>query len=65
MRIPAIADDELHRAETVFGRQSFGCEMAEALHPEREPPEMIEQIRRTIGEYPPGHFVPGVAGQYQ
>ena len=30
----------------------------EALHPEREPPEMLEQIRRTLGEY-------NFAGQYQ
>ena len=59
MRIPAIADDdELHRVETVFGRQSFGRKAGEALHPEREPPEMLEQIRRTLGEY-------NFAGQYQ
>src|SRR5271155_4188117 len=51
-------DDELHRVETVFGRQSFGRKEGEALHPEREPPEMLEQIRRTIGEY-------NFAGQYQ
>ena len=56
--LPAIADqDELHRVETVFGRQSFGRKAGEALHPEREPPEMLEQIRRTIGEY-------NFAGQY-
>src|SRR6516164_8052749 len=30
----------------------------EALYPEREPPEMLEQLRRTIGEY-------NFAGQYQ
>ena len=59
VRIPAIDDDdELHRIETVFGRQSFGRKAGEALHPEREPPEMLEQIRRTIGEY-------NFAGQYQ
>jgi len=59
VRLPAIADqDELHRVETVFGRQSFGRKAGEALHPEREPPEMLEQIRRTIGEY-------NFAGQYQ
>jgi hypothetical protein len=28
------------------------------LHPAREPPEMLEQIRRTLGEY-------NFAGQYQ
>jgi predicted phage terminase large subunit-like protein len=59
VRLPAIADDdELHRAETVFGRQTFGRKAGEALHPAREPPEMLEQIRRTLGEY-------NFAGQYQ
>jgi predicted phage terminase large subunit-like protein len=59
VRIPAIADDdEVHQVETVFGRQSFGRKAGEAMHPEREPPEMLEQIRRTLGEY-------NFAGQYQ
>jgi hypothetical protein len=59
VRIPAIADeDEKHRAETVFGRQSFRRKAGEVLHPEREPIEMLEQIRRTLGEY-------NFAGQYQ
>ena len=59
VRLPAIADDdELHRVETVFGWQSFGRDAGEALHPEREPPEMLEQIRGTLGEY-------NFAGQYQ
>jgi hypothetical protein len=59
VRIPAIADDEeLHRIETVFGRQVFGRKVGEVLHPEREPLEMLEQMRRTIGEY-------NFAGQYQ
>jgi hypothetical protein len=51
LRLPAIAeDDERHRVETVFGRQSFGRRAGEALHPEREPTDMLDQIRRTIGE---------------
>jgi predicted phage terminase large subunit-like protein len=59
VRIPAIADaDELHRVETVFGWQSFRRRAGEALHPEREPVAMLEQIRRTLGEY-------NFAGQYQ
>ena len=59
VRLPAIAEeDERHRVETVFGRQVFGRRAGEALHPEREPPEMLEQLRRTIGEY-------NFAGQYQ
>ena len=59
VRLAAVAeDDELHRVETVFGRQSFGREAGEPLHSERESPEMLEQIRRTLGEY-------NFAGQYQ
>ena len=59
VRLPAIAeDDELYRVETVFGRQCFGRKAGEALHPEREPPEMLAQLRRTIGEY-------NFADQYQ
>ena len=37
------------RVETVFGPQSFDRKPGEALHPEREPPEMLEQIRRPLG----------------
>jgi len=59
VRLPAITEeDEWHRVETVFGRQGFGREAGEALHPEREPPEMLAQLRRTLGEY-------NFAGRYQ
>jgi len=59
VHLPAVAEaDELHRVETVFGRQSFGRKAGEALHPEREPPELLAQLRRTIGEY-------NFADQYQ
>ena len=59
MRLSAIAEeDEWHRLETVFGLQSFHRKAGEALHPEREPPEMLGQLRRTLGEY-------NFAGQYQ
>ena len=52
VRLPAIAEaDEVHRVETVFGSQSFCRKAGEALHPEREPPEMLAQLRRTLGEY--------------
>ena len=59
VRLPAIAEaDEVHRVETVFGSQVFGRKAGEALHSEREPPEMLAQLRRTLGEY-------NFAGQYQ
>ncbi len=55
VRLPAIADEaEAYRVETVLGQQSFGRREGEALHPARAPPEMLDQIRRTLGEY---HFV--------
>ena len=58
-RLPAIAEEaELHRVETVFRSQSFGRKAGEALHPEREPSEMLAQLRRTLGEY-------NFAGKYQ
>jgi hypothetical protein len=44
-------DAEEHQVETAFGQQSFGRKEGEALHAEREPAEMLEQIRRTRGEY--------------
>ena len=54
VRFPALAEeDELYRLEAVFGRQAFGRKAGEASHPEREPPEMLAQLRRTLGEYPP------------
>jgi predicted phage terminase large subunit-like protein len=59
VRLPAIAEeDESHRVETVFGSQVFCRKAGEALHPEREPREMLAQLRRTLGEY-------NFAGQYQ
>jgi hypothetical protein len=52
VRLSAIAEeDKRHRVETVFGRQSFRRKAGEALHPEREPPELLGQLRRTLGEY--------------
>ena len=59
MRLPALAEaDERHWVETVFGGQSFCPKAGEALRPEREPPEMLAQLRRTTSEY-------NFAGQYQ
>jgi predicted phage terminase large subunit-like protein len=56
---PAIAEeDEVHRIETMFGPRTFTRRRGEALHPEREPLDTLDRIRRTIGEY-------NFAGQYQ
>ena len=59
VRFPAIAAaDETFVVETVWGPRRFTRRPGEALHPAREPPEMLAQIRKTIGEY-------NFAGQYQ
>jgi len=59
VRFPALAEtDEIWEVETVWGPRRFTRLPGEALHPAREPREMLEQIRRTIGEY-------NFAGQYQ
>ncbi len=59
LRFPAIAEeDETHVIETPTGRKSFSRRAGEVLHPEREPLEALELIRRILGEY---HF----AAQYQ
>jgi len=56
---PAIAEaDEVHEIETVWGPRGFRRDQGEALHPEREPLDTLDRIRRTIGEY-------NFAGQYQ
>jgi predicted phage terminase large subunit-like protein len=55
----AIAEaDELHRIETIWGPRCFRRRCDEALHPDREPLEVLDRIRRTIGAY-------NFAGQYQ
>src|SRR5215467_12823195 len=59
LSFPAIAEkDEEHRIETIWGSRSFTRRQGEALHPDREPLEVLDRIRRTIGEY-------NFAGQYQ
>src|SRR5207237_3310936 len=59
LSFPAIAEaDEVHRIETIWGPRCFTRRRGEALHPDREPLETLEHIRRTIGEY-------NFAGQYQ
>jgi predicted phage terminase large subunit-like protein len=59
LSFPAIAEaDEVHRIETIWGPRCFRRRQGEALHPDREPLEVLDRIRRTIGEY-------NFAGQYQ
>jgi hypothetical protein len=59
VRLPAIAEeDETVIVDSLLGRHCFERRRGEALHPAREPLPMLEQIRRTIGEY-------NFAGQYQ
>src|SRR6516162_6355397 len=59
VRFPAIAEeDERHEIETIWGPRTFARLRGEALHPEREPLETLDRIRRTTGEY-------NFAGQYQ
>jgi predicted phage terminase large subunit-like protein len=56
---PAIAEaDEVHEIQTIWGPRCFRRQHGEALHPEREPLSVLDNIRRTIGEY-------NFAGQYQ
>ena len=59
VRFPAIAEaDERYLIDTLAGPRVFTRACGEALHPARESLAMLEQIRRTIGEY-------NFAGQYQ
>jgi predicted phage terminase large subunit-like protein len=57
--LPALAEaDEVHVVDTSRGPRLFVRREGEALHPGREPPALLEHIRRTIGDY-------NFAGQYQ
>src|SRR5690349_23773346 len=59
VRFPAIAEaDEVHEVETIVGSRCFTRQRGEALHPDREPLDTLDRLRRTIGEY-------NFAGQYQ
>src|SRR5437868_8365729 len=59
LSFPAIAEtDEEHRIEMILEPKCFRRRPGEALHPDREPLEVLDRIRRTIGEY-------NFAGQYQ
>jgi predicted phage terminase large subunit-like protein len=59
IRFPAIAEEhEIHTIQTPYGIRRFERRAGEALHPEREPLEVLNHIREAQGEY---HF----SGQYQ
>ncbi len=59
IRLPAIAEeDEPHVIQTPYGTRRFKRHAGEALHAEREPLEVLNRLRETLGEY-------NFAGQYQ
>jgi predicted phage terminase large subunit-like protein len=59
VRFPAIAEEnEVHLIQTPYGPRHFERRAAEALHPEREPLDVLNRIREAQGEY-------NFAGQYQ
>jgi hypothetical protein len=59
IRLPAIAEeDETHVIQTPYGTRRFQRRPGEALHPEREPLEVLNHLREAQGEY-------NFAGQYQ
>jgi predicted phage terminase large subunit-like protein len=59
VRFPAIAEeDETHVIQTPSGARRFERRIGEALHPDREPLEILDRIREAQGEY-------NFAGQYQ
>jgi predicted phage terminase large subunit-like protein len=59
LKFPAIADEnEEYLVQTTYGQKRFTRRQGEALHPEREPLEVLEEIRKVQGEY-------NFAGQYQ
>ena len=52
IRFPAIAEeDESHVIETPYGTRLFRRRAGQALHPEREPLEVLNHIREALGEY--------------
>lgn len=59
IRLPAIAEeDETHLAQTPYGPRRFERQKGEALHPDREPVEILNHLREAQGEY-------NFSGQYQ
>ncbi len=59
LKFPAIAEEsETHILTTPYGPKTFHRSVGEALHPSREPLEVLSQLRDVLGEY-------NFAGQYQ
>jgi predicted phage terminase large subunit-like protein len=59
LKFPAIAEEpETHVLHTAYGPKTFHRSVGEALHPSREPLEVLSQLREVLGEY-------NFAGQYQ
>jgi predicted phage terminase large subunit-like protein len=59
LRFPAIAEeDESRKIVTPFGEREFRRRAGEALHQEREPLDVLQRLRETLGEY-------NFASQYQ
>jgi predicted phage terminase large subunit-like protein len=59
LKFPAIAEENQNLSiQTPYGRKEFCRKEGEALHPEREPLEVLAQLRGIQGEY-------NFAGQYQ
>jgi predicted phage terminase large subunit-like protein len=59
IRLPAIAEgNETHVAQTPYGIRKFERSRGEALHPDREPVEILNHLREAQGEY-------NFSGQYQ
>src|SRR5579872_574223 len=59
LRLPAIAErDETHQVKRPLDIKAIQRRVGEALHPAREPLHVLENLRRTLGEY-------NFAGQYQ
>lgn len=59
IRFPAIAEqNEIHVIQTPYGPRRFRRRAGEPLHAEREPLEILNRIRETLGEY-------AFSGQYQ
>ena len=59
LRFPAIAETkEIHSFNALTGKKTHARHPGEALHPSREPLEVLKEMREIIGEY-------NFAGQYQ